>query len=184
MNKTLAVRLALIFGLAASLGFTAAAAKAQDSSSSASGPAAAPAASAPAASAPASAAAAATAREKKPVPPYHDAAPKGPLPDTLDPEQFSDPETRNIYALAAKIKAVLYQEPCYCGCDKEAGHKSLLDCYRDLHGSGCDLCKKEAVFAATETQKGKTPAQIRKEIIAGEWKTVDLSLYGGPPPAR
>lgn len=120
-----------------------------------------------------------TAEAKKPIPPYHAGPPKGPLPDTLAPDQFTDTETRNIYALAAKVKAILYQEPCYCGCDKEAGHKSLLDCYRDLHGSGCELCKKEAVFTATETQKGKTPAQIRKEIIAGQWKTVDLSLYGG-----
>lgn len=118
---------------------------------------------------------------KKPVPPFHAGPPKGDLPATLDPDQFTDPETRNIYALAAKVKAILYQEPCYCGCDKEAGHKSLLDCFTDLHGSGCDLCKKEAVFTATETQKGKTPAQIRKEIIAGQWKTVDLSLYGGTP---
>lgn len=119
-----------------------------------------------------------TTEAKKPVPPFHAAPPKGELPATLDPDQFTDPETRNIYALAAKVKAILYQEPCYCGCDKEAGHKSLLDCYRDLHGSGCELCKKEAVFSATETQKGKTPAQIRKEIIAGQWKTVDLSMYG------
>jgi hypothetical protein len=120
-----------------------------------------------------------TTEAKKPVPPYHASPPKGQLPATLDPTQFTDAETRNIYALAAKVKAILYQEPCYCGCDKEAGHKSLLDCFTDLHGSGCDLCKKEAVFTATETQKGKTPAQIRREIIAGQWKTVDLSMYGG-----
>jgi hypothetical protein len=120
-----------------------------------------------------------TAEAQKPVPPYHAAPPKGKLPATLDPDQFTDPETRNIYALAAKVKAILYQEPCYCGCDKEAGHKSLLDCFTDLHGSGCELCKKEAVFSATETQKRKTPAQIRREIIAGQWKTVDLSMYGG-----
>jgi hypothetical protein len=125
-----------------------------------------------------------TTEAKKPVPPYHSGPPKGALPATLEPDQFTDPETRNIYAMAAKVKAILYQEPCYCGCDKEAGHKSLLDCFTDLHGSGCDLCKKEAVFTATETQKGKSPAQIRREIIAGQWKTVDLSMYGGAPGAQ
>jgi len=121
---------------------------------------------------------------KRPVPAYHSSAPKGPLPPTLDPAQFSDLETRNIYALAAKVEAILYQEPCYCGCDKEDHHKSLLDCYTSMHASGCELCKKEAVFAATESQKGKTAAQIRKEIIAGQWKTVDLSMYGGAPVAE
>jgi hypothetical protein len=121
---------------------------------------------------------------KKAIPPYHTSLPKTPLPPTLDPAQFADPETRNIYRLAAKVKAVLYQQPCFCGCDKEAGHKSLLDCYRDMHATGCDLCKKEAVFAASESAKGKTAAQIRKEIIAGGWKTVDLSIYGGAPEAQ
>ncbi|HTV60888.1 MAG TPA: CYCXC family (seleno)protein [Verrucomicrobiae bacterium] len=119
-----------------------------------------------------------------PVPPYHKHPPASPLPATLDPSQFSDPETRNIYALAAKVKALLYQMPCYCGCDKEAGHKSLLDCYRDMHASGCDLCKKEAVFAATESKKGRSPAQIRKEIILGDWKSVNLSSYAQTTQAR
>jgi len=126
----------------------------------------------------------AVAKAKPAVPPYHTHLPNTPLPPTLNPAQFDDPETRNIYALAAKVKAILYQEPCYCGCDKEAGHKSLLDCYRDMHAMGCDLCKKEAVFSATEFRKGKSPAQIRREIIAGEWKTVDLSVYAGPAEAR
>lgn len=122
-----------------------------------------------------------TAEAKHPVPPCHTSAPKTPLPPTLDPSQFSDTETRNIYALAAKVEAILYQEPCYCGCDKEHGHTSLLDCFTSRHASGCHLCLKEAVFAATESKKGKSALQIRQEIIAGEWKTVDLSAYAGPP---
>lgn len=123
-------------------------------------------------------------KNSPPVPPYHKHPPSGPLPATLDPSQFSDPETRNIYALAAKVKALLYQMPCYCGCDKEVGHKSLLDCYRDMHASGCDLCKKEAVFAATESRKGLTPAQIRKEIMLGDWKSVNLAPYAQTTQAR
>jgi uncharacterized protein with PCYCGC motif len=113
----------------------------------------------------------------KPLPPYHDSAPKTGLPATLDPKQFSVLETQNIYALAAKEKAVLYQQPCFCHCDREVGHGSLLDCFVDNHASGCLLCKKEAVLAYDETKQGKTAAQIRQDIVDGKWKAVDLSKY-------
>lgn len=118
------------------------------------------------------------------TPAYHSMRPRGPLPDTLDPQQFADSETQNIYALAATEKSVLYQLPCYCRCDKEVGHKSLLDCYVDDHASHCILCKKEAVFAYTETKAGKTAAQIRKEIMDGKWKDVNLSQYDTLLPAQ
>ena len=111
------------------------------------------------------------------VPAYHPGRPTGPLPETLDPSQFTDVQTQNVYALAAKIKSLLYQQPCYCHCDKEVGHTSLLSCYIDRHASVCALCQKEAVLAYTESQKGKTAAQIRKEIIDGKWKDVDMSKY-------
>jgi Protein of unknown function with PCYCGC motif len=113
----------------------------------------------------------------KPLPAYHESAPKTALPATLDPKQFPDVETQNIYALAAKEKAVLYQQPCFCHCDREVGHASLLDCFVDNHASGCLLCKKEAVFAYDETKQGKTATQIRQDIIDGKWKAVDLSKY-------
>jgi Protein of unknown function with PCYCGC motif len=112
------------------------------------------------------------------IPPYHKHPPRGPLPATLDPKLFPDPLTQNVYALAAKEKKILYQEPCYCGCDREAvHHKSLLDCYTDRHASFCATCRMEAVFAYQEYRKGKTAAQIRREIIAGKWRNVDLSPY-------
>jgi hypothetical protein len=117
------------------------------------------------------------------VPAYHALRPRGPLPETLDPKQFADAETQNIYSLAAKEKSVLYQLPCYCRCDREVGHKSLLDCYVDDHASHCLLCKKEAAFAYTETRAVKTAAQIRKEIMDGKWKEVDLSQYDTLQPA-
>jgi len=121
---------------------------------------------------------------KPAVPAYHAEPPKDPLPDTLDPAQFSDAQTRNIFTLAAKVKPVLYQQPCYCGCDKEVGHKSLLECFTDYHGAHCILCKKEAVFTYTESQHGKTAVEIRKEIIDGKWKQVELSDYDALPPAK
>ena len=64
------------------------------------------------------------------------------------------------------------------------GHKSLLDCFRDYHGAHCMLCKKEAIFTYTESQQGKTAAQIRQEIMDGKWKDVDLTKYDDPLPAN
>ena len=111
------------------------------------------------------------------VPSYHDYALKPPYPATVDPKQFPDALNRNVYALAAKVKPVLYQQPCYCYCDRHAGHKSLLDCFASMHGSECDICQKEAVLAYQLTQKGKTPAQIRAAIIRGDWRLVNMSPY-------
>jgi Protein of unknown function with PCYCGC motif len=114
------------------------------------------------------------------IPAHHEAAPRGPLPATLDPKLFPEALNQNIYALAAKEKKILYQQPCYCHCDREVGHKSLLDCYVDRHASVCATCKMEAVFAYEEWRKGRSAAEIRQEIIAGKWRTVDLSHYNTP----
>ncbi|MGA9144601.1 MAG: CYCXC family (seleno)protein [Candidatus Acidiferrales bacterium] len=111
------------------------------------------------------------------VPAYHATPATESLPDTLDPKQFADARTQRIYALAAKVKPVLYQQPCYCRCDREVGHTSLLDCFRDNHGSICDVCKKEAAYSYQQTKLGKTPAEIRAGIMAGKWKQVDLTKY-------
>jgi Protein of unknown function with PCYCGC motif len=111
------------------------------------------------------------------VPSYHAYAPKPPYPVTLDPKQFPDALNRNVYALAAEVKPVLYQQPCYCYCDRHAGHKSLLDCFASEHGSQCDICQKEAVLSYQLTKKGKTPAQIRAAIIRGDWRSVNMNPY-------
>lgn len=117
---------------------------------------------------------------KDSVPAHHDGPPTGPLPATLDPKQFSDAQDQNIYALAAEERDVLYQQPCYCHCDRDHGHKSLLDCFVGRHGSMCNLCKKEAVYSYLQTKSGKTPAQIREDIVNGKWKEVDLKKYNVP----
>jgi Protein of unknown function with PCYCGC motif len=112
------------------------------------------------------------------VPPFHNRLPKGgveALPPTLNPQQFGDPRVRAAYALAAKVRGVLFQEPCYCGCDKEVGHRSLLDCFASDHASICQTCMMEGVYAYEQTQKGKTPGQIRAAIERGEWKSINLN---------
>ncbi|MGH9680258.1 MAG: hypothetical protein ACRD4Y_09925, partial [Candidatus Acidiferrales bacterium] len=52
------------------------------------------------------------------VPSYHAYALKPPFPTTLDARQFPDPLNQNVYAMAARIKPVLFQQPCYCYCDR------------------------------------------------------------------
>jgi hypothetical protein len=111
------------------------------------------------------------------VPAHHNAAPPAPLPDTLSPAQFSDIITKNSYAMAAKVKGVLYQQPCYCFCDKNDGHHSLYDCFVSAHASTCNICKMEGIFAYEQTRKGETAAAIRKEIIRGDWKSIDPQKY-------
>jgi hypothetical protein len=118
------------------------------------------------------------------IPSYHAHPPHEPLPATLDPKLFDDALTQNIYAMAAKEKAVLYQQPCYCHCDRSVGHKSLLDCYVDRHATSCATCKQEAAYAYEQTKKGKSPAQIRAGIIRGDWKKVDMTRYDSATGAK
>jgi hypothetical protein len=126
------------------------------------------------------AATAQSATSTDPVPAYHSEVPSGPMPATLAPETFTDATVQNAYALAAKIKKVLYQQPCYCYCDRHAGHGSLLDCYTGKHAADCGVCLREGLYAYEQTKKGKTAAQIREGIEKGEWRTVDMTKYQTP----
>ena len=116
------------------------------------------------------------------VPAYHTQVPSSPLPATLDPSEFNEPVVKNAYHLASKVKRVLYQQPCYCHCDRSQGHGSLLDCFAGKHASVCGTCIQEGLYAYEQTKKGKTPVQIRAEIIHGQWMNVDLSKYQTYPP--
>jgi uncharacterized protein with PCYCGC motif len=118
------------------------------------------------------------------VPAYHSQPPQGALPPTMDPQEFPDPVVKNAYAAAAKVKKALYQQPCYCHCDRSQGHESLLDCFVSKHGSGCGTCILEEFYTYEQTRRGKTTSQIREGIERGEWKTVDLSKYQKPLPAK
>jgi len=113
----------------------------------------------------------------EPVPAYHTQPPVGALPETLDPARFDNPVIKNTYALAGKVKKVLYQQPCYCHCDRGHGHASLLDCFTSTHGSMCNICLGEALYSYEQTRKGKTAAQIREGIQHGEWQKVDAAKY-------
>ena len=122
----------------------------------------------------------ATSQDAGQVPAYNAGPPaKGAkLPALLTKDQlWADnaqyPYQTHAYELAAKIPTVLHQQPCYCYCDR-MGHNSLHSCFENTHGAQCATCLKELYYSYTQHQKGKTAAQIRKGIIAGEWKQVNL----------
>jgi len=115
-----------------------------------------------------------------PVPAYNAAPPaKGTrLPPLLTKADLwgSDaqyPYQTHAYELAAKIPAVLHQQPCYCYCDR-MGHNSLHSCFEGTHGAQCSTCLKELYYSYQQHEKGKTATQIRAGIIKGEWKQIDL----------
>jgi hypothetical protein len=120
----------------------------------------------------------------EPVPAFHAQVPHGELAATMDPGLFTDPVVQNAYAVAAKIKKALYQQPCYCHCDRSHGHKSLLDCFASKHGSICGTCMYEDFYTFEQSSKGKSAAQIRAGIIKGEWKSVDATKYQRPLPGE
>jgi hypothetical protein len=120
----------------------------------------------------------------EPIPAFHSQVPAGPLPATLGPDTFTDAVVQNAYALAARIKKVLYQQPCYCHCDRSQGHGSLLDCFAGKHGAECGVCIREGLYSYEQTRKGKAAAQIREGIERGEWRQVDLTKYQTPIPAK
>jgi hypothetical protein len=123
-------------------------------------------------------------KTEEPVPAFHDEPPTGQLPATLSPSQFTDIVAQNAYLLAARVKKILYQQPCYCHCDRSQGHKSLLDCFASTHGSGCGVCMREAIYSYEQSRQGKTAAQIRAGIERGEWQQVDMTKYQTPLPAK
>lgn len=87
---------------------------------------------------------------------------------------------RRAYEAAAKVTRVLYQLPCYCYCDRSAGHTSLHSCFEGEHGSHCSTCMQEAFYAYEMTKKGKSVKEIREGIMHGDYKTIDLRTMNGP----
>ena len=84
---------------------------------------------------------------------------------TLDPKNFQG-NVREAYEIAERDPKLLAQLHCYCGCDKSIGHKNLLDCYRDTHGSRCAICVGEAHDAASMASQGVSVERIRDALRA------------------
>lgn len=84
---------------------------------------------------------------------------------TLDPQLFHG-DVKKAYQVAQDDPALLAQMHCYCGCDKIEGHKNLLDCFRDKHGSTCAICTGEAIEAEQLAGQGMPVEQIRDSLRA------------------
>ena len=84
----------------------------------------------------------------------------------LSPSIFDDAKTRAAYQTAKDIPEVLEQLPCFCGCMAHFGHKNNLFCFKDQHGSGCDLCQDIALDARKMHDQGMSIAQIQEQIKA------------------
>jgi hypothetical protein len=115
------------------------------------------------------------------VPHFHAAPPvkSEKLPPILTKDQLwalnaAHPYQIYAYELAAKIPNVIYQQPCYCYCDRSMGHKSLHSCFSGMHGAQCTTCMQELYYTYSMYKKGKTATQIRAGIIKGDWKSIDL----------
>lgn len=115
----------------------------------------------------------------KDIPAYNPGPPTHALAPVLNGSEltgiyFTHTYQVTAYKMAAKVQNVLYQEPCYCRCDRAMGHTSLHSCFEVEHGAECSTCMKEGAYTYLETKKGKTPAQIRAGIERGEWMNLDL----------
>jgi hypothetical protein len=115
------------------------------------------------------------------IPAYHAQPPaRGQqLPAILTPAQLAergidDPTVIAAYRAAAKVPSALYQQPCYCHCDRAKGHTSLHSCFEELHGANCGTCMQEALFAYSMSKKGWTAKQIREGIEKGQYSSISL----------
>jgi hypothetical protein len=81
-----------------------------------------------------------------------------------------------VYEFAARHPEVLQYVPCFCGCDRSAGHRGNHDCFVkrraadgriiewDSHGYGCAICIDVARDSMQMFNAGAKPASIRAAI--------------------
>jgi hypothetical protein len=89
----------------------------------------------------------------------------GEMRATMAPGYFFG-KTAKAYKIAKEIPEVLDGIYCYCDCQKNHGHKSLLTCYVDRHGSQCSVCINEALMAHDLHNKGYEKDEIVKKVNA------------------
>jgi hypothetical protein len=76
----------------------------------------------------------------------------------------SAPRVAETYTKAAEIVSVIDGLYCHCFCRETFGHYSLLDCFKDDHGAGCEVCLREVEIAYDMTQRGSSLDEIRQTI--------------------
>lgn len=82
---------------------------------------------------------------------------------TMSPTRFIG-KTAAAYKAAREIPQVLDKIYCYCHCQENFGHKSLLTCFVDRHGSQCGICINEALMAYEMHEKGHDDRTIANRV--------------------
>jgi hypothetical protein len=82
---------------------------------------------------------------------------------TLSPAYFTG-KAAMAYKAAREIPEVIDSLYCYCDCEKNFGHKSLLSCHVDQHSKYCNICMDEAIMAYRMHKQGKSILEIRKAV--------------------
>ncbi|MDZ7855766.1 PCYCGC motif-containing (lipo)protein [Sphaerotilus sp.] len=87
----------------------------------------------------------------------------------LDADQFSRPEVRRGYRIAAKIPALLNRLYCWCGCENRGVHRSSLQCFEDRMAEDCAVCLGTAEIAFEMSEKGITDAAKIQAAVDVRW---------------
>lgn len=82
---------------------------------------------------------------------------------TMSPGHFIG-KTGRAYKAAKEVPDLLDKIYCYCKCQDNFGHKSLLTCFVDRHGSQCGVCMDEALMASDLRKKGYGDEEIVEKI--------------------
>jgi len=88
---------------------------------------------------------------------------------TLMPALFTG-KVAMAYQIARENRDLLDTMYCYCYCEKNIGHKSLLSCYADRHAANCDICMDEAIYASKFHKKGFDMVQVREAVDKKFWR--------------
>lgn len=104
-----------------------------------------------------------------------------PIPNALQGYQFAVDYTEDLEKI-----------PCFCGCGKHSGHKSVRYCFIekddpkgesimfDRHGAGCKMCVDIVLDTAKGLQNGDSLKDIRARIEE-QWKEDIDSMTPTPP---
>ena len=76
----------------------------------------------------------------------------------------SSPGVAEVYEMAAEMPEMLDGVYCYCFCHDNLDHYSLLHCFMEDHGAGCNICLDEAVLTYEMTKQGSSLDDIRREV--------------------
>lgn len=101
-----------------------------------------------------------------------------------------NPNALKGYQAAVDYTDEMNQIPCFCGCGKNAGHKSVRYCFIekrngndimfDPHGSGCKICVDIALDVVKGIENGEQLKDIR-DRITGQYREYLDSATPTPP---